>query len=429
MKAVILVFLGLAALAYSQQCTPIPSTVPGPAYQLVSSVPFRPDNVICAIGELNVTADVPRWRVNGLLLDEACTPIPNAVLYLWQTNHRAIYDDPRNLNDSACRGRIRTDANGRYRFDSVQPRQYLAADGVRWRPAHLHVQIFADGFPMLTTQLYFPDGMAGSRNPNLDACLNSDCDVADPRLTLQNITTRAWNGQMLATASQFNFVLAGIYNPPAQTTSVTPTSSTAVVSSVPTTSVATETSSASSTVASTVASTISSETSNLPVDCVVSDWIVSACSVQCGNGTQTRTRTVITPASNGGVDCPPLSEVSPCNTNACNSSADCVPGEWSAWGSCSVQCGGGMQSRTRDIVTPALENGAACELVDMRACNTAACGTGGAGNSVDSQPVTNERASWVLPVAISVGGVIGIAGVIGAVFIVRGGSLATKSAV
>ena len=46
-----------------------------------------------------------------------------------------------------------------------------------------------------------------------------------------------------------------------------------------------------------------------PVNCVVSDW--SAWST-CTNGTQTRTRTVITPASNGGTACPVLSETQSC---------------------------------------------------------------------------------------------------------------------
>jgi hypothetical protein len=46
-----------------------------------------------------------------------------------------------------------------------------------------------------------------------------------------------------------------------------------------------------------------------PVNCVVSEW--SAWST-CTNGTQTRTRTVITPASNGGTACPVLSETQSC---------------------------------------------------------------------------------------------------------------------
>lgn len=46
-----------------------------------------------------------------------------------------------------------------------------------------------------------------------------------------------------------------------------------------------------------------------PVDCVVSAW--SDWSV-CSGGTQTRTRTIITPASGGGTPCPVLEESQPC---------------------------------------------------------------------------------------------------------------------
>jgi hypothetical protein len=47
-----------------------------------------------------------------------------------------------------------------------------------------------------------------------------------------------------------------------------------------------------------------------PVDCVVSEW--SAWS-ECVEGTQTRTRTILTPASNGGTPCPVLEETQPCD--------------------------------------------------------------------------------------------------------------------
>jgi len=59
-----------------------------------------------------------------------------------------------------------------------------------------------------------------------------------------------------------------------------------------------------------------------PVDCVVSDWgPYGACSASCGGGTQTRTRTITTPASNGGAACPALSQSQACNVQACQSQA------------------------------------------------------------------------------------------------------------
>ena len=58
-----------------------------------------------------------------------------------------------------------------------------------------------------------------------------------------------------------------------------------------------------------------------PVNCVVSDWTDSgSCSVTlCGatGGTKTQTRTVTTPAANGGTACPALSQTVPCNGPTC----------------------------------------------------------------------------------------------------------------
>ena len=110
-----------------------------------------------------------------------------------------------------------------------------------------------------------------------------------------------------------------------------------------------------------------------PVDCVVSAWSAwSACSTSCGGGTQTQTRTVVTPASNGGAACPVLTNTQPCNTQACP--VDCVVSAWSAWSACSTSCGGGTQTQTRTVITPAANGGTACPVLSQsQACNTQAC--------------------------------------------------------
>jgi hypothetical protein len=51
-----------------------------------------------------------------------------------------------------------------------------------------------------------------------------------------------------------------------------------------------------------------------PIDCVVSDWSDWS---ECVEGVQTRTRTVITPASGGGIECPELSESRDCENPPC----------------------------------------------------------------------------------------------------------------
>ena len=114
----------------------------------------------------------------------------------------------------------------------------------------------------------------------------------------------------------------------------------------------------------------------VPVDCAVSAWSQwTSCSAMCGGGTQSRTRTVTTPAANGGAACPALTDSQTCNTGACPIPAiDCVVSDWSDWSTCSVLCGGGTQTRSRHITTPPNATGASCPaLTDSRGCNPDAC--------------------------------------------------------
>jgi len=129
---------------------------------------------------------------------------------------------------------------------------------------------------------------------------------------------------------------------------------------------------------SAIAPTTSSSSVNLtvtacPVNCEVSAWSSwSTCTETCGGGTQTRTRTVITPASNGGADCPVLEETRACNEQPCP--IDCEVSAWSNWSTCTETCGGGTQTRTRTVITPASNGGVDCSVLEeTRACNEQAC--------------------------------------------------------
>jgi complement component 6 len=89
-----------------------------------------------------------------------------------------------------------------------------------------------------------------------------------------------------------------------------------------------------------------------PTDCVVSDWSDWS---ECIEGTETRTRTIITPAANGGAPCPTLTE-----TRDCELTVDCVVSEWSEWSDCAE----GNQTRTRTVITPASGGGVPCPLLE-----------------------------------------------------------------
>lgn len=112
-----------------------------------------------------------------------------------------------------------------------------------------------------------------------------------------------------------------------------------------------------------------------------SQW--SACSVTCGQGSQVRTRTCVSPY---GTHCSgPLRE-----SRVCNNTALCpvhgVWEEWSPWSLCSFTCGRGQRTRTR-ACTPPQYGGRPCEGPEThhKPCNIALC-------PVDGQ--WQEWSSW-----------------------------------
>jgi hypothetical protein len=107
-------------------------------------------------------------------------------------------------------------------------------------------------------------------------------------------------------------------------------------------------------------------------DCEVGEWQSGECSVECGGGERTLTREIITPAANGGAECPVMLVKEACNLQPCP--IDCVVGEWSEYGACSKDCGGGIQSRVRHPITEDEHGGEPCgDLSETLECNVDAC--------------------------------------------------------
>merc|ERR1719478_889019 len=107
-------------------------------------------------------------------------------------------------------------------------------------------------------------------------------------------------------------------------------------------------------------------------DCEVGEWQPGECSVECGGGERTLTREVVTPASNGGAECPIMIEKEPCNMQPCP--IDCVVDVWSEFGMCSKDCGGGIQTRVRRAITEDEHGGEPCgDLSETIECNMDAC--------------------------------------------------------
>ncbi|XP_019631203.1 PREDICTED: coadhesin-like, partial [Branchiostoma belcheri] len=110
----------------------------------------------------------------------------------------------------------------------------------------------------------------------------------------------------------------------------------------------------------------------------------SSCSVTCGTGSQSRSRTCTNPApAYGGANCVGQSR----ETRQCNAGSCPVNGGWSSWGgwsSCSVTCGSGSQSRSRTCTNPAPAfGGANCagQSRETRQCNAGSCPVNGGWSS------------------------------------------------
>jgi len=115
------------------------------------------------------------------------------------------------------------------------------------------------------------------------------------------------------------------------------------------------------------------ECPGVPVHCEVSEWgQFSECSESCGDGTKTHHRTVVKAAEHNGDACPPLVESIACKIAECP--VDCVVSDFTEWGSCDVTCGEGTHTRTRTIVTGPLHGGAECpDLEESQLCMDAEC--------------------------------------------------------
>ena len=91
---------------------------------------------------------IARMFITGTIYAKDCiTPIPNALIDVWQANNEGEYE---NIN---YRGKIYSDQNGNYSFETILPGKYL--NGVNYRPSHIHFKITYLNNPSLVTQLYF----------------------------------------------------------------------------------------------------------------------------------------------------------------------------------------------------------------------------------------------------------------------------------
>lgn len=145
---------------------------PGPVYGHLEVKPTDSD----------LTAQHPgkpigqRIILSGRLLDSDGRAVPDALIEIWQANAAGRYVDqfdpgfmPLDPNFTGA-GRCLTDSEGRYRFVTVRPAAYAGPKGSLFRPAHIHVSVFARTLSnRLITQCYFDGDPLLDRDPIVQA--------------------------------------------------------------------------------------------------------------------------------------------------------------------------------------------------------------------------------------------------------------------
>jgi len=92
--------------------------------------------------------------LTGQVLSQNCAPIANALIDFWHANDQGAYDN----RGYTLRGHQYTDAQGRYRLETIVPGIYPG------RTRHFHIKVQAANQPVLTTQLYFPGDSLNERD-------------------------------------------------------------------------------------------------------------------------------------------------------------------------------------------------------------------------------------------------------------------------
>jgi len=111
-------------------------------------------------------------------------------------------------------------------------------------------------------------------------------------------------------------------------------------------------------------------------DCEITEFIPQPCSSPCDRdmvgGTQRMVRTITQMNNEYGQKCPTLNYVMKCNQIKCP--VNCSMSRFSSYSTCSKECGGGVQSRSRYMVREPKNGGESCDVTtESRACNTGSC--------------------------------------------------------
>lgn len=95
--------------------------------------------------------------VSGQVFSTRGEALPGAVVEIWHTDHRGLYD----LDGYRYRAKLTSESDGKYAFESIMPGHY--PDRVA---QHIHYLVTAPGHRPLVTQLYFATDPAFEGDPD-----------------------------------------------------------------------------------------------------------------------------------------------------------------------------------------------------------------------------------------------------------------------
>ena len=132
-------------------------------WQLVRSLEAEyADKTLTAIDTLPDFNKMERnIKISGkVFLKDGKTPAKDVIVYVYHTNVKGVY--PKRGNEKGndkyhgyLRGWMKTDANGKYEFETIRPAPYNTHEG---EPAHIHYTLEGPGYPEYwLTGLWFSD--------------------------------------------------------------------------------------------------------------------------------------------------------------------------------------------------------------------------------------------------------------------------------
>jgi protocatechuate 3,4-dioxygenase alpha subunit len=114
-----------------------------------------------------------RITIEGRITDGDGTPVIDALLEIWQANAAGRYHHPEDTQDKPLDpafhgwGRTETDADGRFRFETIKPGA-VPYEGNEWQAPHINVTVLGRGIlKRLVTRIYFAGESANDSDPVL----------------------------------------------------------------------------------------------------------------------------------------------------------------------------------------------------------------------------------------------------------------------